>query len=287
MRLKLLLSFIAPLIVIQIFFHSALASEFKIHNPEEREEAWNFAAGIRGNYLRLGGGISSYDAEHDSHYDIDYGDIGMDNYAPSASLALSGEWGKWNLFFAATRGVYDGSFVTQQDFWLREGGIIKKGTSVDGQIEMGIYSLSGTYDLAASPTYNVSLGFGALILDYGMEFTSSDGTIGSNAILPMPYLALSGRKDIGKYRFIGVGGGAYYSGDYDDHDYTVYFVTMDARAGYEFYQNGNYSSTFYLGYRYLFMDSTASKDGSWYKEEDTYAGPFVSLTVKYTKLLSP
>ena len=274
---------LVSILVSQMFVYNIQADEFKILNTQEQEEAWNFAAGVRAQYLRLGGGFTSYDAEHDIHYKLDYKEIGMDNYAPSASLAFSGEWGEWNLFFSASKGVYDGSFIANQDIWLKDD-VILKGEHVTGKIEMGIYSLSATYDLVEDPTSNVALGFGALVLDYSTEFASTSATVGSDMIIPMPYLALSGRKDIGKYRFIGVGGAAYYDGEYDSMDYTVYFVTLDARAGYEFYNDGKYKSTFYVGYRYLYMDSkTSQDDGSWYKETDTYDGPFINLAIKYTK----
>ncbi len=271
------------LLMSQMLIVTAIAEEFKIRQPSEQEEIGSFAGGVRGNYLRLGGGFSYYDADYDRTYDLDYNAIGMDNYAPSASLAFTGEWGDWNIFFSASKGVYEGSFVTQQPIRLiHDDGEIPAGSNVDGTVEMGIYSLSGTYKIASDPTYNVAVGFGALILDYSTEFKTTDETIGSDAIFPMPYLALSGRKDINKFRFIGVGGAAYYNGEQDNLDYLVYFVTLDARAGYEFYKNEEYTSTFYIGYRYLYMDSTASKNGSSYTEKDTYDGPFVNLTLKYT-----
>ncbi|MBL0709452.1 MAG: hypothetical protein JJV99_00325 [Colwellia sp.] len=266
----------------QIIICNTQADEFKILTPQEQEEQWNFAAGLRANYLKLGGGFTAYDAEHDAHYKLDYNEIGMDNYASSTSVAFSGEWENWNLFFSASKGVYEGGFIAPQDIFLKDD-IIKEGEHVDGKVEMGTYSLSGTYDLSKDSTSNLALGFGALFLDYSTDFQGETSGFGSDMLIPMPYLALSGRKDIGKYRFIGVGGAAYYDGKYDDMDYTVYFVTLDVRAGYEFYNDGNYKSTIYAGYRYLYMDSKTSQDnGNWYKETDNYSGPFINIAFKYT-----
>ena len=31
------------------------------------------------------------------------------------------------------------------------------------------------------------------------------------------------------------------------------------------------------------MDSEAEKDGNWFKEEDRYKGPFISLRLKWTQ----
>ncbi|MBL0708984.1 MAG: hypothetical protein JJW00_08055 [Sulfurimonas sp.] len=266
----------------QVFISTIEAEDFKILDAKEQEEAWDFAAGLRVSYLKLGGGFTAYDAKHDTNYKLDYDAIGMDNYAASNSLAFSGEWKNWNLFFSASKGVYKGSFQAKQDIFIKDN-IIPKGDVVNGKIEMGIYSISGTYDIYENPTTDVALGFGALVLDFSTEFVGETDKVGADSTIPMPYLALSGRKDIAKYRFIGVGGGAYYDGKQDDMDYTVYFITLDARAGYEFYNDGAYKSTFYIGYKYLYMDSkTSQDDGSWYKETDTYSGPFINLAVKYT-----
>ena len=35
----------------------------------------------------------------------------------------------------------------------------------------------------------------------------------------------------------------------------------------------------------MVMDSEAKKDGNWFKEEDYYKGPFVSLRVKFTRFV--
>lgn len=50
------------------------------------------------------------------------------------------------------------------------------------------------------------------------------------------------------------------------------------------YKKGNYTAVASLGYRLLRMNSRASQDdGSWFEEDDHYAGPFISVVAKYTK----
>jgi hypothetical protein len=258
------------------------AEELQMMSAQEQEEAWDFGVGMRFNYLKLTGGFTAYDANTGNTYDLDYKTIGMSNYAPSAALALAGKYGKWNLFFGASRGTYTGSFVTKQDLTVKDETILA-GSQVDGKISMGIYSLSTTYALAKEPEYDVGVGFGILLLNMGTEFTSADTTLGGDNFFPMPFAALSGRKKFGKFRISGVGGGAYFNGEKDGLDYRVYYYTFDAKAGYEFYKKENYTAVASLGYRHLYMDSQASQsDGSWFEEKDRYAGPFFSVLLRYT-----
>ncbi len=258
------------------------AEELELMTAQEQEEVWDFGAGLRFNYLKLTGGFSGYSADTGNTYDLDYKAIGMSSYAPSAALALAGKYGKWNLFFGASRGTYTGSFITKQDITVKDE-TIPAGSLVDGKMSMGIYSLSTTYALAKKPEYDVGLGFGVLLLNMGTEFTTSDTTLGGDNLFPMPFLALSGRKKFGKFRISGVGGGAYFNGEMDDLDYKVYYYTFDVKGGYEFYKKENYTAVASLGYRHLYMDSTATQsDGSWFEEKDRYAGPFISVLVKYT-----
>lgn len=248
---------------------------------QDQEELWEIGAGLRFNYLRLTGGISGYDAETGNMFDIDYSAVGMDSYSPSVALALAGKYKKFNLFFGASRGKYTGSFISKNDITI-DGETIPAGSNVDGEIDMGIYSLSTTFALIQKK-HDLGLGLGFLILDTGMKFSAEGKNIGDSHIFPMPFLALSGRLNFDKFRIVGVGGGAYFDGNIDGYDYTVWYYTADVRAGYEFYKKGNYTAIINLGYRTLYMDSKASKNGSWFEEKDRYAGPFMSILVQYTK----
>ena len=248
---------------------------------QDPEELWDIGAGLRVNYLRLTGGISGFDAETGNKFDIDYSAVGMDNYSSSVALALAGKYKKFNLFFGASQGSYSGSFTSKNDITI-DGETIPAGSKVDGKIDMGIYSLSTTYGIIRKK-HDLGLGLGILLLDTGMEFSSGGKTVGDSQLFPMPFLALSGRLNFGKFRIVAVGGGAHFDGKMDGYDYTVWYYTADIRAGYEFYKNKNYTATFNLGYRSLYMDSEARKNDSWFEEKDRYAGPFMSILVKYTK----
>lgn len=247
------------LVVSLLLTANVQAEELELLNAQEQEELWDFGMGLRVNYLKLTGGFSGYDANTGNTYDLDYKAIGMSNYAPSVALALAGKYGKWNLFFGASRGTYTGSFITKQDITVKDE-TIPAGSLVDGKISMGIYSLSTTYALAKDPEYDVGVGFGVLLLSMGSEFTSAGTTLGGDNFFPMPFAALSGRKKFGKFRLSTVGGGAYFNGEKDGLDYTVYYYTFDAKAGYEFYKKGNYTAVANVGYRHLYMDSKASDD---------------------------
>lgn len=247
---------------------------------QEQEELWDLGAGFRVNYLRLTGGVSGFDEETGNKFDIDYKSVGMDNYSPSVALALAGKYKKFNLFFGASRGSYSGSFTSKNDITIDDE-TIPAGSKVDGKIDMGIYSLSTTYGLIQRK-HDLGLGFGILLLDTGIEFSAGSKTVGDTHLFPMPFLALSGRLNYGKLKVVAVGGGAYFDGDMDGYDYTVWYYTADIRVGYDFYTKNNYTATFNLGFRSLYMDSKAEKNDSWYKEKDRYAGPFISILIRYT-----
>ena len=252
---------------------------------DDWENTWNLGTGLRLNYLRLTGGFSGFSATDNATYHLDYSAIGMDNYAPSVSLALAGRYKKWNLFFGASRGSYTGSFITKQNITIKDE-TIPAGSHVDGKIDMGIYSLSTTYAFVKEPQHDVGIGIGFLILDMGTEFKTSTVTLGDSQVYPMPFLALSGRKKWGKYRLSAVGGGAYFDGELDGLDYTVYYYTVDIKGGYEFLKNNHYTGVFSLGYRHLYMDSKATQtDGSWFEENDRYAGPFMSVLIKFEDII--
>ena len=252
---------------------------------EDQEELWDFGAGLRLNYLRLTGGFSGYSATDNATFHLDYKSIGMANYAPSVSLAFAGKYKKWNLFFGASRGSYTGSFVTKQDITIKDE-TIPAGSNVDGEIDMGIYSLSTTFALKRDPKYDVGVGLGLLFLDMGTSFKTSEVSLGDSQIYPMPFLALSGRRKFGKFRLSAVGGGAYFDGEMDGLDYTVYYYTLDIKAAYEFYRKNNYTAVGSFGYRHLYMDTKATQsDGSWFEEKDRYAGPFLSVLIKYEDIV--
>ena len=79
---------------------------------------------------------------------------------------------------------------------------------------------------------------------------------------------------------------ASFDGELDGLDYTVYYYTVDIKGGYEFLKNNHYTGVFSLGYRHLYMDSKASQtDGSWFEENDRYAGPFMSVLIKFEDII--
>ena len=117
----------------------------------------------------------------------------------------------------------------------------------------------------------------------GNRFQTDDQLIESNHWFPMPFLALSGRLNFDRFRVSAVGGGAYFHGVKDDYDYEVWYYTFDVRGAYEFFRKDNWTAAVALGYKQMYMDSEASKEGSWFKEEDNYKGPFISVRVKFTR----
>ncbi len=250
-------------------------------NAQEKEVKWEFGGGLRFNYLKLSGGLSGYSAESGTEYNLNYEDIGMSSYAPSLSIALGGRYGRWNLAFGASRGSYTGSFVTQNDI-ERDDIFIPAGSHVDGKIDMGIYALTTTFAIIRKK-HDLGVGLGFLFLNMGMEFKTEGETLGSDNFFPMPYLAASGRLNFGRFKISGVGGGAIYHGTQDDYVYDVLYYIYEVRSTYEFYKKDNWTATVSVGYRSLFMDSEAEKEGSWFKEEDRYKGPFVSLRIKWTQ----
>ena len=50
-------------------------------------------------------------------------------------------------------------------------------------------------------------------------------------MFPMPFLTLSGRLSFNWFKIVGVGDNAYFKGNIDDYDYTVWYYTADVRVG--------------------------------------------------------
>jgi len=250
---------------------------------QDREVKWEVGGGGRLNYLGLSGGVTGFNAETDAEYDLDYHDIGMDKYSPSLSLALGGRYKKWNLSFGASRGTYSGTFITQNDI-DRDTIHIPAGSEVESQIKMGIYSLATTFAVVRRK-HDLGVGLGFLVLNMGTRFETTDVLLENNNWFPMPFLAVSGRLNFDRFRVSAVGGGAYFDGEKDDYDYTVWYYTFDVKGVYDFYRKDNWAASVSLGYRQMVMDSEAAKGESWFKEKDNYKGPFLSLRVKYTRFL--
>ena len=99
----------------------------------------------------------------------------------------------------------------------------------------------------------------------------------------MPFLALSGRLNFDRFRVSGAGGGAYFHGDKDGWDHTVWYYTFDVRCSYEFYRKENWVAVVAIGYRQMLMDSEGTKEGGWVNEKDNYKEPFLSVRVKFTR----
>jgi hypothetical protein len=216
---------------------------------------------------------------------MNYKDIGMDNYAPSFAIALGGRYKKLNLAFAGSRGSYTGDFLTAIDV-IRDDVEIPAGSQVDGQIDMGIYALTTTYALIQKK-HELGVGIGFLILNMGSEFSTTDANeepvvLGGTNLFPMPFLALAGRLNFGKFRLSGSGGGALFKGEKDGLDYDVKYYTIDVKGVCDFYKGENWSYSASLGYRQLFMDMYMENDLGWAKENDIYSGPYISIRAKFS-----
>jgi len=246
---------------------------------------WELGGGLRLSYQGLSGGFSGERFSDGYNFKLNYKDIGMDNYAPSLAMTIGGRYKKWNLFFAGSKGSYDGNFVTDVDI-THDGVEIPEGSEVDGNITMGIYALSTTFALIQKK-HDLGVGLGFLILNMGSSYKTQDVNqeeidLGGNNFFPMPFLALSGRLNFGKFRAAGSGGGAHFSGVMDGFDYEVFYYTFDVKGVYDFYQKDNWSSSVSLGYRKLFMVMDVSDERGWAKEEDNYSGPYASIRVKFS-----
>ena len=80
-------------------------------NAQSQEVMWEAGGGLRLSYLGLSGGMSAFRASDGYEFNLDYKDIGMDNYSSSLSLVLGGRIKKWNLMFNASRGSWAGAFT--------------------------------------------------------------------------------------------------------------------------------------------------------------------------------
>lgn len=255
---------------------------------ENERIVWEVGLGGRMNLLGLTGGFEVYNATHDQTSKVDYKDIGMDNIEPSFAIAAGGRYKLLNLAFGGSRGTYEGSFVTQQPIYdpNEDTLVIDSGETVDGYLSMGIYSLSTTVSFLRKK-HDLGAGIGFLILGMSSEYSSEGvkiiGDKNETDVYPMPFLAMSGRLNFNRLHLAAVGGGAYFSGEKDGLDYTVWYYNLEARASYDVFKKGNWSGNVAAGYRTMVMDMDMEKNSSWAKEKDLYRGAFLGFRVKFSR----
>ena len=264
----------------KIFFTQLLLTFFIVSYTQTERSKWEIGGGFRLNYLGLDGGYIGEIYPNENYpegykFQLDYKEIGMDNYSPSLAVAIGARYKKWNLAFAGSRGSYTGGFITDVDI-VKDDIIIPEGSQVDGQIDMGIYALTTTF-LIVQKKHDLGVGIGFLLLNMGSTFSSTDDNmqpvdLGGDHFFPMPFLAGSGRLNFGNFRLSGSGGGAVFKGEKDGLNYDVKYYTVDLKAVYDFHKGENWSYSASFGYRKLFMDMEMDDYRGWAKEEDNYSG---------------
>jgi len=245
---------------------------------------WEFGGGIRFNYTGLSGNVAGYRNSDGQSFDMDYKEIGMDNYSPSFAIALGGRFKKWNLELGGSRGVYEGSFVTLADM-VRDDVQIDSGSVVSGKLDMTMFMVNTNFALIQRK-HDLGIGIGILALNIGTNYSTTDVfgqeiILGGDQWFPMPFIALGGRLKFGKFRIGGTAGGAIFIGNMNGDDYDVSYITLDANAAYDFYEKGRFGLSADLGYRFLYMDMKIENESGWYKEKDIYQGPYATIRVKY------
>jgi hypothetical protein len=247
---------------------------------------WEVGGGVRINYMGLGGGISGTRNSDGYNYDINYKDIGMDNYTTSYSVAIGGRYKKFLLEFGASRGSYKGGFTLTTDV-VRDNTQLDSGAVVSGSLDLSLYALSTMFGLIQEK-HDLGLGIGVLLLNMASNYTTKDVNgaevkLGGDEWFPMPFLAVMGRLNFSeRFRVVGSVGGAYYKGDKDGATFKVLYYTFDITAAYEFLQAGRFTYTVDVGYRNLFMDMDITKDIGTYHEKDIYSGPYATLRILFS-----
>jgi hypothetical protein len=245
---------------------------------------WEFGGGVRFNYTGLSGNMAGYKNEDGSNFNLDYKEIGMDNYSSSFAVALGGRIKKWNLEFGGTRGTYKGSFITPADM-VRDDVQIDSGSVVSGTVDMTMFILTTNFALIQKK-HDLGLGIGILALNMGSNYSAFDTygqeiKFGGDQWFPMPFLAISGRLKFGDFRVNGTGGGAIFVGTLNGDNFDVKYLTVDVCGAWDFYQKNRVGMSADIGYRFLFMDLHVDNDIGWYEEKDIYQGPYATLRIKY------
>ena len=267
-------TFIIALLVISITLPA------QIERPK-----WELGGGVRLNYMGLNGGFSAYRNSDGHSFDLNYEDIGMNTYSPSFAVALGGRYKKWNLEFAGSRGSYNGSFTTPADM-LRDDMQIDSGSVVSGSVDMSMYALFTNFALIQKK-HDLGVGIGFMLLNMGSNYTTYDVNnnelkLGGDEWFPMPFLAMSGRLNFGKFRLNISGGGAFFKGKKDDVDFNVKYYTVDISAAYDFLETARWAFSADIGFRDLYMDLKMTNDMGWYKEKDIYRGPYATIRIKFS-----
>lgn len=246
---------------------------------------WEIGGGVRFNYTGLNGSMSGYRNSDGYKFDMDYEEIGMDNYSPSLAIALGGRFKKWNLEFGGSRGTYDGSFITPSDI-TRDGIQIDSGSVVSGDLKMTMFVLTTNFGLIQRQ-HDLGIGIGILALNMSTNYQTTDVLgqvikLGGDQWFPMPFIALGGRLKFGDFRIGGTGGGAIFVGEIDGEQFDVNYITFDLNGAWDFFEKGRWGLSADIGYRFLFLDLKVENDMGWYKEKDIYQGPYATIRVKFS-----
>lgn len=245
---------------------------------------WEIGGGLRLNYMGLDGGFSAHRNSDGYESDIQYDEIGMNTYSSSFALFLGGRYKKWNLEFGGSRGSYEGGFIAKTDI-VRDETQIDSGAVVDGTLDLTMYLLSTAFRFIQKK-HDLGVGIGIMALHMGANYATTDiegneVKLGDDYWFPMPFLALSGRLNFDRLRIIGTAGGAIFKGNMEGDEFDVGYYIIDVAVAYEFFRTKRWTYIADVGYRNMYLNLDIENERGWYKEEDIYRGPYVTLRVSY------
>lgn len=253
-------------------------------SKKEGEILWEAYGGLRFGYNKLTGGYEGDAHAGGEYYGADYDEIGMSSFAPSFNLSFGGRYKYWNMFISGARSEYNNKFILEEDRAIDDI-VIPAGSEVEGTIGNNVLTVATTFNIIRRK-HDLGIGLGMMFYDYLQRYSviGSDLVSEMNPLLPMPFLAISGRLNFDKFKIVGSGGGAFFNGSFDDNKFKVIYYTYEIKGSYQLLQKNKWSSEIALGYRNLFMDIENNNGEYWFLAKNTYLGPFVGLVVKFTEL---
>jgi len=259
-------------LIVTILFSVCLCS---VAIGAEKEKNWSINGAVRYTYLTPGGtmgGSNGTDVNQSS-----LSDLGMDSGAGAWGFSIGGQYHRPQLFFSGQQSEFSGSGTTTHD--ISQGNItIPAGSEVDTSMDIGIYTVAGTYDFLSGKN-NLGLGLGLMMLDFEVAYTevSTGVQINIDETFPLPLLAVNYSYRWKRTELAGLIGGAYIKANGD----TVGYINMDLSARYAFYKSDALAGMVSLGYRYIAMNLDINNNSDRFKADLDFNGPYVGLRFEY------
>lgn len=262
-------------IITVVFGMTGMFLESEAAADSAMDRKWSIEGGVRYSLLYPSGKMGVKKGGSSSQSDLS--DLGIDSSEGTFGISLAFQYGRPKFFFSGQKSSYSGIGSTAKD--ISKGPItIPAGTAVSTSMDLGIYSIVGTYNMLPGK-YRLGLGLGLMALGLDVSYTSLDdgAQLNFDDTYPMPLLAINASVKWKSIEWAALIGGAYIK--YNDNE--VGYLNADIAARYPFYRGKQWSAMASLGFRYIGLSMDVKADEVGFIADLNFTGPYIGVRFKY------